>query len=89
VSRAERLVIGLALLGFVAKTIVEVATGGALFVQDLGSNVVAVPLAHAAGALAGFLAAVSDGDFIRGGRESRARARARVALSDESGVVIL
>ena len=42
-------------VGFVGKILYEVATGSALFVTELGDGIVALPVAHLAGALAGAL----------------------------------
>jgi rhomboid family GlyGly-CTERM serine protease len=43
--------------GFAAKLVFEAATGGTVFVDSMGANVVSVPVAHLAGALTGFLCA--------------------------------
>lgn len=53
---------------FAAKLAVEAATGGAVFANDLGDGVVAVPVAHLAGALVG---AVSGFRLILRAGESR------------------
>ncbi|HYR29582.1 MAG TPA: hypothetical protein VEU30_14015, partial [Thermoanaerobaculia bacterium] len=43
---------------FAAKLTVEAITGGAVFANDMGDDVVAVPVAHLAGAIAGVLSGV-------------------------------
>jgi hypothetical protein len=43
------------LAAFVFKVSFELATGDTIFVRSLGSGMVAVPLAHVAGAVVGFL----------------------------------
>jgi hypothetical protein len=40
---------------FAAKLAFEAITGGAVFANDMGDNVVAVPVAHLAGALVGVI----------------------------------
>ena len=60
-SRMDRTTaaLGLALgLGFVCKIAWEVATGGAVFVGDLGPGVAPVPVAHMAGAAVGIAVAL-------------------------------
>ena len=42
-------------IGFAAKVIFETVTGGTVFVRDMGSEVVSVPVAHLAGALIGLI----------------------------------
>jgi len=44
---------------FAAKLAFEAITGGAVFANDMGDNVVAVPVAHLAGALLGVIAGVA------------------------------
>lgn len=51
-------------IGFAAKLTIEMVTGGAVFADDMGAGVVAVPVAHLAGALVGVI----------GGLQRRARA---------------
>lgn len=46
-------ILGLALVGFVGKTMYELVTGQVLFVQDLGPNVVPIPLVHVVGGVVG------------------------------------
>jgi rhomboid family GlyGly-CTERM serine protease len=59
-------------IGFVAKVGFEVATGQAVFVNEAALGFTPVPLAHAAGAAAGVVAA-----FWAGGRSSRKRLHSR------------
>ncbi len=48
-------------IGFLAKITFEAATGGAVFATNLGTDVIAVPAAHVAGALiGGLVGAVSE-----------------------------
>ena len=54
------------LTAFVCKVAFELATGDTIFVKSLGSGVVGVPLAHVAGAAAGFLAGLGTRPNIRG-----------------------
>lgn len=57
-GRAREMLLAAGVAAFLAGKITwEVATGGTLFVSSMGPGVVAVPIAHAAGALAGLLAA--------------------------------
>lgn len=53
---------------FAAKLTFEAVTGGAVFVSDMGDDVVAVPVAHLAGALAGVIGGIQQ----RLGRETGA-----------------
>lgn len=55
--KRNRIVMICAIL-FAAKLVFEAATGGAVFVRDLGPGVVAVPIAHLAGAIIGLVAAL-------------------------------
>ncbi len=48
-----------AVIGFAAKLLAETVTGTPLFATDLGTGVVAVPLAHITGAAIGLLAGIS------------------------------
>jgi len=48
----------LGMLGLLAKTIYEVQTGGTLFVDHEAAGMIPLPVAHLAGGVAGFLAAV-------------------------------
>jgi rhomboid family GlyGly-CTERM serine protease len=43
-------------IGFIAKITFEASTGGAVFASDMGVDVIAVPVAHVAGALIGLAA---------------------------------
>ncbi len=64
VTASGRTTIGImCLVGFLLKTLYEVTTGQTVFVTNLGSGAVAIPLAHLAGAAAG-LAAGSSRRFV-------------------------
>ena len=54
------------LTAFVCKVAFELATGDTIFVKSLGSGVVGVPLAHVAGAAAGFLVGLGTRPKIPG-----------------------
>ena len=47
----------LALVGFMAKTLFEIGTGGSVYVVAAASGMVPLPCSHIAGALAGWVAA--------------------------------
>lgn len=48
-------------IGFVAKIAFEMTTGGAVFASDMGTDVIAVPVAHVAGAVVGAIAGTISG----------------------------
>jgi len=56
---------------FAAKLIIEAITGGAVFANDMGDGVVAVPVAHLAGAVVGSGIGALAG--VIGGRQKRRR----------------
>lgn len=55
-GRAMHFLVCAAALGFGGKIVFELATGGTMFVSQLGAGIVPVPLAHAVGAAAGVIA---------------------------------
>ena len=59
----------LLLIGFLGKTVFEVATGATLFVDSTGSGMIPIPLAHVLGAAAGLTLGMvrrAAGDYCRG-----------------------
>ena len=55
------LTVGTICIGFVAKIVFEVITGGTLFVDSAAAQMIPVPLAHVVGAIVGAIGAVFDG----------------------------
>ena len=67
--------VGVLVVGFAAKTIVELTTGRAVFVDSAAAGFTPMPLAHALGAAVGALAAISDLRLPALGPGSRAAGR--------------
>lgn len=68
-------------IGFAAKLAIEATTGGAVFANDMGAGVVAVPVAHVAGALIGVIGGLFYDPISRATARNSSRIASRCTTS--------